>query len=292
MSTDLSSRRRLGRRLPEPVSNGVRRAQQLWGTATAGTRMEPSFIVVGAQRCGTTTLYRLLSGHPDVVRPTMAKGIGYFDLNYERGDRWYRGHFPVAGRAHDHRRRAAFESSGYYCFHPLAAARIAADLPDVQLVMMVRDPVERAHSAYKHERARGFEDLDFAAALDAEPRRLEGEVERMIAEPGYQSFDHRHHAYVGRGRYAEQVDRLHSTVGRDRVRLLDADRFFQDPRREFADLTDWLGLSSWDPEVVPQENARPGDVLSDGLRDRLRQEFDESDEALAEHLGRPPSWRD
>jgi len=254
--------------------------------------MEPSFIVVGAQRCGTTTLYRLLSGHPDVVRPTMAKGIGYFDLNYERGDRWYRGHFPVAGRAHDHRRRAAFESSGYYCFHPLAAARIAADLPDVQLVMMVRDPVERAHSAYKHERARGFEDLDFAAALDAEPRRLEGEVERMIAEPGYQSFDHRHHAYVGRGRYAEQVDRLHSTVGRDRVRLLDADRFFQDPRREFADLTDWLGLSSWDPEVVPQENARPGDVLSDGLRDRLRQEFDESDEALAEHLGRPPSWRD
>jgi len=275
--------------MPDPVVDAARRGQQLWGSATAEARMLPGFLVVGAQRCGTTSMYRLLSEHPDVVRPTMAKGIGYFDLEYARGMRWYRGHFPLATRGRAG--RVTFESSGYYCFHPLAAQRISADLPQVKVVMLVRDPVERAHSAYKHERARGFEDLSFEDALDAEPARLEGEVERMLEDPSYQSFAHRHHAYVGRGRYAEQVERLRGELGKDRVRLVDADRFFAQPRSEFLGLTDWLGLRPWEPPTVPHSNARPGDLLSAGLRDRLRAEFESSDDALAEQLGHVPSWR-
>jgi Sulfotransferase domain len=277
-------------RMPDRAVDAVRHGQELWGTATAGVRMTPSFLVVGAQRCGTTTLYRVLSDHPDVVRPTMSKGIGYFDLNYERGPRWYRGHFPLSA-AHERRGRVAFESSGYYCYHPLAASRIARDLPDVRVVMMVRDPVERAQSAYKHESARGFEELSFEEAVDAEPARLEGEVERMLADPTYQSWEHRHHSYVTRGRYAEQVERLHSELGAERVHLVDADRFFADPRREFSQLTDWLGLRPWVPPSVPQANARPGDLLSESLRRRLREMFTESDERLAAQLGRQPSWR-
>ena len=276
-------------RLPEPVVEGLRSAQELWGSTTSGLRMLPSFIVVGAQRCGSTTLFRLLSEHPDVVRPTASKGIGYFDVNYGRGLRWYRGHFPLAaGHGPD---KVTFESSGYYSFHPLAAGRMATDLPGVRAVMLVRDPVERAHSAYKHEAARGFEDLDFAGALEAEAGGLDGEVERMVADPDYQSFEHRHHAYVGRGRYAEQVARLDAELGRDHVHLVDADRFFADPRTTFGELTDWLGLRPWDAPSVPQANARPGDLLSEELRDRLRRCFEDSDEALAARMGRAPSWR-
>ncbi len=277
------------RRLPDGVVQGLRGVQTTWGTTTAGLRMLPSFIVVGGQRCGTTTLFQLLSNHPDVVRPTASKGIGYFDLEYGRGLRWYRGHFPLAvGRSDG---KVTFESSGYYCFHPLAAGRMARDLPGVKAVMLVRDPVERAHSAYKHERARGFEDLDFEEALAAESGRLEGEEEKLVADPTYRSFEHRHHAYVGRGRYASQVARLDAELGRDRVYLIDADRFFADPNTSFVELTDWLGLRRWDPGAVPQANARPGDLLSDGLRARLRDGFEESDAALAERLGRAPSWR-
>ena len=280
--------------VPRGVLEALRDLAHRWGRLTAGLRLEPKVIVVGAQRCGTTTLYRVLSEHPDIVRPTFSKGIFYFDVNYGRGATWYRGHFPLAWPA---RRRVpsgepvAFESSGYYSFHPLAAERIGRDLPGVKLVLMVRDPVERAHSAYKHELARGFETETFERALELEPERLAGEVARMEADPSYESFDHRHHAYVTRGQYAEQVERLQAAVGADSVYVMDADDFFAEPEREVAALFDWLGLTPWTPSKVEQWNARPGTALTPELRERLRAAYEPHDARLAELTGRTPSWR-
>ncbi len=292
----MSSLRRVTRaareRLPDPVTGALRSGQLLVGRATHRWRPPPEVVVVGAQRCGTTTLFRLLSDHPDVMRPSFSKGIGFFDLEYRRGMRWYRAHFPLRRPAWLFGRRArrlTFESSGYYCYHPLAAERIARDLPGVRVVMLVRDPVERAWSAYKHERARGFEDLDFEEALDREPERLSGEVERLRTEPGYRSFEHRHHSYLARGRYFEQVTRLQAALGSDRVRVVDAGRFFEDPAAEFTELTEWLGLPGHPPESVDRWNARPGD-LEPALRRRLEEYFAPHDRALAGLVGWTPSW--
>lgn len=280
-------------RLPEPVVRAAKEAALGAGWLTADARLLPSFLVVGAQRCGTTTMYRLLGDHPQVVRPTTSKGIGYFDLHHDRSLRWYRGHFPLAGPA---RRRAGsgavtFESSGYYCFHPLAPARIAAALPGVRLVMLVRDPAERAFSAWKHERARGFEHEEFERALALEGERLQGEEERMVADPTYLSFNHRHHAYVRRGEYVTQLRRLHDAVGAERVRVVDADAFFADPVEEFAALCRWLGLDEWRPASVEQWNARPSAPLDPGARTRLLEHFAPFDEQLGEMTGATPSWR-
>src|SRR6185295_13954928 len=105
---------------------------------------------------------------------------------------WYRGHFPLRWPA-ERRMPAsttpdAFEACTYYLFHPFAMERIAADYPDLKLVAMLRDPVERAYSAYKHELARGFEWETFERALDLEEERLVGEVERMHRDVTYESF--------------------------------------------------------------------------------------------------------
>src|SRR5690606_6006810 len=106
----------------------------------------------------------------------------YFDINYLRGPRWYRAHFPLQRPSRGPRRTIAFESSGYYSHHPLAPARIGQDLPGVQLVMMVRDPAERAFSAYKHAVARCLETESFPRALELEQQRLEGEIEKMTVD--------------------------------------------------------------------------------------------------------------
>jgi len=289
--------RRLTRLVRERAPHGLvmrlRSWLELWGRLTSRWRLRPSFLIVGAQRAGTTTLYRVLSDHPQVARPTVTKGIGYFDVKYARGPRWYGGQFPLAWRA---RRKhgpdvVTFESSGYYLFHPLAAARIARDLPDIRVVVLVREPVERAYSAHRHEQARGYETESFEAALALEEERTAGEVEKIVADPSYESFHHRHHAYLARSRYSEQIDRLIELLGADRVCILDAGAFFDDPAAEFERLRSWLGLSDWEPGTVEQWNARPRSPMPEELRQRLDRYFEPYDARLAEQMGRTPSWR-
>ena len=277
------------RRLPAPAVRAVRSGLLGWGWLTADLREPPGVIVVGAQRAGTTTLFRLLSEHPRLQRPTVNKGTGYFDDGYRHGSRWYRAHFPL--RRPGRWRRTAFECSGYYLFHPLAAERIARDLPDCHVVVMVRDPVARAHSAHRHELARGFETLPFEEAVAREQERTAGLAELLAAEPGRVSFEHRHHAYLQRGEYDVQVGRFVAALGPDRVHVVDADELFADPIPVYVDLQRRLGLPVHRPDQVGRWNERPGEPLPDELVARLRRHFDDHDAALAALIGRAPSWR-
>ncbi|MFL6135476.1 MAG: sulfotransferase family protein [Nocardioidaceae bacterium] len=284
---------RRGRGLPGWVQRFARRALLDLGRVTARWRTRPDFLVIGAQRSGTTTLFRVLSQHPQVLRPTQSKGVGYFDVEYHRGARWYAAHFPLRLTARLHGPATkTFESSGYYAFHPLAARRIAADLPDVKVVMVVRDPVERAYSAHSHELARGFESEDFETALCLESERTAGEADRLSRDEGYVSYAHRHHSYLARGRYVEQLERFGRHLDRDRIYVMDAHRFFDAPAEELARLLDWLGLPAWAPADVGQENARARAPMPAELRARLADHFAPYDAALEDWLGRPPSWRD
>lgn len=279
------------RHLPGPVVRLVRRAALGWGMLTARWRQLPEVVVVGAQRSGTTTLFRMMAEHPQLARPTLSKGTGYFDDGYRRGPRWYAAHFPLRAGLRTTGTRT-FECSGYYLFHPLAAERIARDLPDVQVVVMLRDPVARAHSAHRHEHARGFEDLDFAAALAAEDARLRGEEERLVADPDATSYAHRHHAYLGRSDYPRQLDRLLAALGPDRVHVVEAERLFADPVGEFDHLQERLGLTRHRTSVVQAWNSRPGADLDPDLNHRLRERFRADDDHLTHLLGHIPAWRE
>jgi hypothetical protein len=265
------------------------------GRLTSRARMLPAFLIVGAQRCGTTSMYRTLSQHPAIVKAVLHKGVHYFDLNYGHSLGWYRAHFPLSSRAGRSQPGSetdlAFESSPYYMFHPLAASRIAADLPAVKLLVLVRDPVERAYSAWAHERARGFETEPFERALELEAGRLAGQAERMAAEPGYLSFSHQHHAYAARGQYVEQLERLEGLVGRDRLHVVDSGDFFVKPEPAYDGVLDFLGLGHGDYPEFERHNARPRSALSDHLRDALADHFAPYDERLTAWLGWTPSWR-
>lgn len=264
------------------------------GRLTSRARLLPAFLIVGAQRGGTTSMYRTLSQHPAVVKAVLHKGVHYFDLNYGHPFGWYRAHFPLAARAArttGPQRPVTFESSPYYLFHPLAAARIAADLPGVKLLVLVRDPVERAYSAWAHERARGFESEPFERALELEASRLAGQAERMVAEPGYLSFSHQHHAYTARGQYVEQLERLEGLVGRDRIHVVDSGDFFVKPEPAYDAVLDFLGLDRGEYPEFERHNARPRSALPDAVRVALTEHFAPYDERLTTWLGWVPSWR-
>lgn len=280
--------------VPRPLHSGARRAYLAAGEATASLRLAPQMIMVGASRSGTTSLFRALNEHPQVLRPPVNKGVRYFDLNYGRSWRWYRGHFPLEATARRSVGAAGapltWEASGYYLFHPFAVPRIAVRLPEVKIVVMLRDPVERAFSGWKHESARGFEWEDLDRALDLEDERLEGEVDRMARDVTYESFCHRHHSHRGRGEYATQLARVFEGFPREQVHVVQSERFFEHPEREYAALVDFLGLAAHQPAGFAQHNARPSDPMPRTQRARLEAHYAPHNERLEDLLGEPLAW--
>ena len=145
--------------------------------ATSPLRRWPDFLIIGTQRGGTTSLYEYLCRHPQ-VSPATEKEIHYFDFQTARGPAWYRAHFPWRFP----RTRITGEASPFYLFHPRVPRLVRDLLPAVRLIVLLRDPVERAHSHFRLQKRAGIERLaTFEEALEAEPARLEGEREKMAA---------------------------------------------------------------------------------------------------------------
>jgi hypothetical protein len=283
--------------LPAAVKRLAHAGSVSYGRITSGGRMLPNFLICGGQRCGTTSLYRALAAHPAVVKAVLHKGVHYFDTDYHRGLNWYRAHFPLRATAAAIETRVGvpaqtFESSPYYMYHPHAAARIARDLPGARLIVLVRDPVERAYSQHAHEVARGFEtERDFARALALEPSRVDGEVARMLSDPTYHSFSHQHHAYRARGEYITHLRRLADLIGRDRLHVVEAERFFTRPEECYDEVLDFLGLPRLGYPPFERHNARPrAAAMPAALRAELREHYRPHDEQLCAFLGREVSW--
>src|SRR5215469_2198240 len=277
-----------------PLWQASRHAYRRVTIATASHRLEPGFIMIGVQRCGTTSLFRALAAHPQLIQPLFHKGINYFDLNYYRGAEWYRSHFPMAEIARRKVARygspTAFEASGYYLYHPFAIERLADDFPGIKLVTMIRNPVHRAFSAYKHEYARGFERESFERALELEDERLTGEIERMRDDPAYESLEHRHHSYRHRGQYAEQFERAFALFPAERIHIIDSGTFFRQPAEEYRQLLEFLGLREFELTGFAQHNARSGTPMEARTRQMLEEHYAPHDERLAKLLDRPLSW--
>jgi hypothetical protein len=285
-------------RVPAPVKRIAHLGSRSYGRLTAPARMLPSFLICGGQRCGTTSLYRALAAHPTVLKAVLHKGVHYFDTDYHRGTGWYRAHFPLLRAAARVEREhgvpaQTFESSPYYMYHPLAVGRIARDLPGVKVVVLVRDPVERAYSQHAHEVARGFEtELSFANALRLEPARLRGQEERLRRDPRHYSFSHQHHAYRARGEYVRYLDRMAAALGPDRIHVVESERFFTNPEPVYDEVLDFLGLPRLGYPPFLRHNARPRPApLSPALRDELSAHFAPYDADLTGWLGHPPRWR-
>ena len=164
----------------------------------------PDFLIVGAQRGGTTSLYHYLSAHPQ-ISASVIKEIHYFDLYYGCGENWYKAHFAPPWWLNV-RGALTGEATPYYLYTPAAAARVAALIPDVRLVVLLREPVRRAYSQYHMAVQQGTETYSFSEAVEREADRLQAERDTLGEEAAYaKGWSHRHHSYVSRGHYAEQL---------------------------------------------------------------------------------------
>ncbi len=277
----------------------AKRALRGYGMATADLRPLPDFLLVGAKRGGTTSMWRYLAEHDGVLnlfpRPENIKGTYYFDENFARGERWYRSHFPtiaarrLAARRLGHR-VVAGESTPYYLYHPLAPRRARALVPDALIVVVLRDPVERAFSHFKERRSNGTESLTFAEAIELEPTRLAGEEARILVDDGYVSFGHRHSSYVDQGRYAPMLERWFDAFGRDQVLVEISEEMYANPQASVDRVTDRLDLPRRALRHPEQHNAEPDESLDPETRARLATELGPDIAAVEAILDRKLPW--
>lgn len=274
--------------MPRTRPAGVRRrTTKALRLLSSRARPLPEFLVIGAQKAGTTSLWSYLAAHPG-VRPAMTKEVHYFDFNHHRGQAWYCAHFPVRRRPSAERPLPLTgEATPYYLAHPLAPSRAAACVPWARLVVLVRDPIERAHSHWRMERALGREPLGFEDAIDAEAERLEGEQERIQQGCDRPRAPHQLYSYQLRGDYAAQLERWAAHFSWDQFLVVQAERLFAEPATVYGSVLDFLGLAA--PPAPPRfvvhgAGAGPRE-LSDALRRRLEDRFRSSNARLAQLTG-------
>lgn len=188
--------------------------------AVVGARY-PHLIVIGAQKCATTSLWAYLDAHPDV---SMAAGkeTNFFRFHHEQGPAFYEGRFDPAASVYG-------ESCPEYTVRPYSegtAERIAAMVPEARLVYLVRDPVERIVSHWRHLQARGQDPLPF---------------HRTVAAPEFERSE-----YVLRSRYWWQLEPFLRTFPEDRVRIVVVDDLVADPEGTMRSLFEFAGV---DPTV-------------------------------------------
>ena len=217
----------------------------------------PDFLVLGTQKGGTTSLQQLLGHHPEVFLAA-GKEVHYFSLHHDQPLSWYAAHYATA--AADQR---CGDITPFYLFHPEIPGRIRALLPQVKLIALLRDPVERALSQVFHARRLGFEPLEPAEALAAEPARL------ASGDP----FSLQKHSYVARSRYLEQLQRYEALFPADQLLVLRSEDLFQDTARVWGRILRFLGVAAMPlPMTLPRANAGRGeaDAVPDAIRDDLR----------------------
>lgn len=255
--------------------------------ATSPLRALPDFLIIGAQRAGSSSLFAYVCAHPSVAEPTH-KEIHFFDNNWLRGLDWYRRYFPLRARMGG---RITGEASPYYLFHPAVPGRVAETLPDVRLIAVLRDPVERAYSAYQLARRQGHETLEFEEALAREDERLAGEEERMLADPSYQSAAHRRLSYRTRGLYAAQLERWYERFPREQLLVVRSEDLFAEPEATLQTVFAFVGLERWSAAEYPALNQRPYSGMSNEVRASLAAAYADPNRKLEALLGRELAWQ-
>lgn len=237
--------------------------------------------IVGAQRCGTTSVVTALGDHPGVViaEPRWPEPKFFLAPDAAARRSEYLSRF-YGDDATDAALRC--EKSASYLDSDVAAGQIRAAFPDAHIIVVLRDPVERALSHYGYSRAHGVEELPLLDALTPEAERRPWDTAAISASP----FE-----YLQRGRYIDQLARWDQGFGPESVHVVILEELVADPGR-FTDLERALGLEP----TVEFDGATPKNAGVDTVtvepdtRARLASLFCDSNAALALRLGRPTGW--
>lgn len=237
--------------------------------------MKVDFAICGAQKAGTTALDAYLRRHPEICMAN-AKEAHFFDSEvfFQRDEPDYSIYHSAFDRKPSH--RFVGEATPIYMYWYDAPRRLWRYNPDMKLIVILRNPIERAYSDWNMERSRNSEALSFWDAIRFEPQR------RREALP----YQLRRFSYVDRGFYTEQLRRLWTYFPEEQVLVLRTESLKSKPHETLQEVCDFLGASRFGAIEVGEVHSRPYLApLGDREKEYLRHIFEYEIRGLERLLG-------
>jgi len=259
-------------------------------------RLKPSYLIIGTQKGGTTSLYNYLVRHSQ-IRPALHKEVHYFDLHFVKPIYWYLAHYPIAIRqrffnVNKSQMRITGEATPYYLFHPFSSQRVAKCFPKMKLICMLRNPIDRAYSHFNHNKRKGRENRSFEEAVSVELEKLPVETKKVLKDNFYYSRDHRHFSYVSRGIYIDQLKNWHQYFKEKQLLVIRSEDFFNNTAMTMTRIFCFLGVNQCNHrsyKVFNQQNYES--TLNQNTRVKLNEFYKPHNERLYEYLGVDYGWK-
>ncbi len=254
----------------------------------------PHFIIIGAQKCGTTSLYEYLIKHPSIY-PAAVKEVGFFDRYYNKGIKWYRTQFPSFFRKYYvkwvlNKDFITGEASTGYILNPHSLRRIKRIIPQANLILLLRNPVDRAYSHYKHTVRIGREPLSFEEAIEKEEERIGEALKQTRTNEHYYNFDIALYAYLHTGIYIDQIEVLLELFPKKQILILKSEDFNKDPSVIYKKVLHFLDVPISELTDSAKHNKGESIAMEDGTRKKLVDYFKPYNQRLYNYIGIDYGW--
>lgn len=265
---------------------------KLYYSSTGNLHNLPNYLIIGAAKCGTSSLYEYLTQHPS-INPALGKEINFFDMHYSKGINWYRSYFPFKN-FFTKKNSITGEATPRYLDHPHAAKRVYDLIPSVKIIVLLRNPVDRAYSHWNMMVAHKREDLSFSEAIENEKSRISDFFEQMQNNKEYYSKDYFWYGYLERGLYAKKIKHWMNFIPKEQFLVLQSEDFFRNTSDVYNHVLEFLDLPK--RNLIKYDKFRKGSYkkqkMDNSTRKNLIDFFKPHNEELYNLLGENFHWED
>jgi len=269
-----------------PLTSALKCVRLRLGSLTGAIRSHPNFLIVGAQKGGTSSLFKYIIQHPD-IEGSWKKEVHFFCRNFSKGENWYKGFFPLKVFS---RNKTLGECTPYYLFHPFVARRVKSMYPKMKIIMVLREPISRAYSHYNMRVKWGDETNSFREAIIKEEERLDLNLINL-ENPDFISSNHVNYSYLSRGKYIEQIENWKKYFPMKQMLILFSDDLYKNPRKTMDQVYDFIGVKSYDSDKFKTVNQGLYKTrISELDKGYLREYFSQYNDRLFKFLGKENIW--
>ena len=243
----------------------------------------PDFIIIGAQKSGTTSLENYITQHPQVI-PAIKKETHFWYRDFDKGVNWYLAHFPPIPKSENF---ITGEATPNYLENYQAAERIYNVFPQVKLLVILRNPTDRAFSQYHHWIRLNWDDRSFEEAINSELGVLRKNPETPEGDKNYWQQPGK---YIGRGIYVEFLKKWLAVFPKEQLLILKGEDLYQKPIETMKQVFEFLGFPKHQLPEYKKLNSGYYSPISDVMRQKLNEYFKPHNQRLEKYLGMKFYW--